>query len=144
MTVNVNRENVAKWVQALRSGEYEQATEVLCTRTIGDKHAFCCLGVASEVAIANGVELIRLTNDDVREQPYQWHDADSEPDKPIVVDSVGENELPWPVQEWLGIGSGNPELDDSGTRAIEFNDELKCTFAEIADLIEAKYLTEGK
>lgn len=139
-----NKENVTKWVQALRSGEYEQTDGVLCRRTIGDKYAFCCLGVASEVAIANGVELIRLSDDDEREQPYQWHDADSEPDNPIVVDSVGENELPWPVQEWLGILSGNPVLDQSGLDCISANDERKYTFTEIADLVEARYLKEGQ
>lgn len=138
--MNVNRENVTKWVQALRSGEYEQTTGMLCNRDSRGEYAFCCLGVASEVAIASGVEVVRLHIEDAREQLYQWHDADSEPDNPIVVDSDGENELPWPVQQWLGILSGNPMLDRSGLSCIVANDERKYTFAEIADMVEDYYL----
>jgi hypothetical protein len=36
----------AKWTAALRSGEYEQATRTLQTKSGG---AFCCLGVLNDI-----------------------------------------------------------------------------------------------
>lgn len=47
--------NVKKWVRALESGKYEQTIGELAS-TDGD---FCCLGVACEVAIKNGVKLTK-------------------------------------------------------------------------------------
>ena len=42
--------NRKKWVEALRSGEYEQGKEFLQCGS-----SFCCLGIACEVASKNGV-----------------------------------------------------------------------------------------
>jgi hypothetical protein len=42
----VNKQLKAAWIKALRSGEYEQGTELLKT---GDG-AYCCLGVLCKVA----------------------------------------------------------------------------------------------
>lgn len=47
----MNAELKAKWVAALRSGDYKQTTGVL---RLGD--AFCCLGVLCEVAGVPAVE----------------------------------------------------------------------------------------
>jgi hypothetical protein len=43
--------NAQKWVEALRSGKYQQ-TRYLISRKDGK---YCCLGVACELAIAEGV-----------------------------------------------------------------------------------------
>lgn len=43
------KENLRKWVQALRSGEYQQGREFMRS-----SNTYCCLGVAMEVAYANG------------------------------------------------------------------------------------------
>ena len=40
------------WIDALRSGDYEQTRETLC-----EDGRYCCLGVACEVAIQNEPEL---------------------------------------------------------------------------------------
>lgn len=48
----VNRENVQKWVDALRSGEYQQTRGRLQRTNPGKRGqpvGFCCLGVACEV-----------------------------------------------------------------------------------------------
>lgn len=39
----------AKWVKALRSGEYEQARETLRTRRPEGHFAYCCLGVLMDI-----------------------------------------------------------------------------------------------
>jgi hypothetical protein len=50
-------EKKALWVAALRSGEYEQGKNHLAVRQADGTFAFCCLGVACEVAIKNGLPL---------------------------------------------------------------------------------------
>ena len=47
-----NKENIQKWVDGLLSGEYEQGRGKL-----NKDGKFCCLGVACEVAIKNGLNL---------------------------------------------------------------------------------------
>jgi hypothetical protein len=45
------------WVEALRSGKYEQATE-----TLSDGHGYCCLGVACKVAGKSDAEIANWDN----------------------------------------------------------------------------------
>lgn len=48
-------DNIKKlWVDALRSGEYEQGKNVL--RNI-EKNTFCCLGVLCDIAIKQGLPI---------------------------------------------------------------------------------------
>lgn len=116
-----NKENIQKWVDALRSGEYEQG--------VGDLNRngqFCCLDVACEVAIANGLNVERAV---------------------APQGSVAYNDnrqfLPDEVVGWLGISSYNPVLDeDEMSTATYYNDVVGSSFSAIADLIEAKYLNE--
>lgn len=49
----MNKEFVRKWIKALRSGEYEQGEKFL--KQVGDKTVHCCLGVACEVAVEQGL-----------------------------------------------------------------------------------------
>lgn len=125
----MSKENVRKWVDALRSGEYEQTTGRL-----RDDAGFCCLGVACDLY--------------GKEKNVAWEE-----------DGVflGRNDLlPPAVREWLGLDRNNPELayispgDDDivvGTSsygvylpASELNDDYGWTFEQIADAIEAVYL----
>lgn len=132
-----NQENIRKWVEALRSGTYAQTIGRLA-----DNVGFCCLGVACEVAIANGVALSKRQTESLAgtfEYAYgpEW----------------SEGELPDIVAEWLGFYD---EGDDEYSHATDpslpttehptyscasWNDEAKATFSKIADLIEAHYLT---
>jgi len=113
---NVNRENVQAWVDALRSGEYDQAKEVLHT----SDGSYCCLGVACEISGLG--------------------DWDGEYYK-IADEERWSGVLPPAVQKWLGLGirSSNPMLRGN-TTAVTLNDDFDLTFAEIADLVEKKYL----
>lgn len=48
----MNKENVKTWVNALRSGEYEQTTEHLCeVDDIDGTTGYCCLGVACDLFV---------------------------------------------------------------------------------------------
>jgi hypothetical protein len=114
-----NKDNIRKWVEALRSGKYQQTTGALCR-----DGKYCCLGVACEVAIENGVLVVRRgTGENV-----------------VRYDSR-EGVLPWAVLEWLGIDEKDPELGKSQSMvASDWNDHVRADFTKIADLIEETYL----
>jgi hypothetical protein len=100
-----------KWVDALRSGEYQQGQ--YCLRT---DNGFCCLGVLCDLyGKENNVEW-DLVNDDGN---YEFH--------------YQSERLPLFVVEWAGVENDNPEICE--TSLSELNDKGS-TFNEIADLIE--------
>lgn len=93
-----NKERLRLWSEALRSGEYLQTKDILRTTpvpgdTTADKFAYCCLGVACEVAIKNGLTLDF--------DPYEHFQT-----------------LPGPVAEWFGITS-----EDGAVNHSEYTDE---------------------
>lgn len=113
-----------RWVEALRSGKYEQGTGSLTTGS----GRYCCLGVLCDLAVADGA---------------------IEP--PIVVEAGmlaygtrGETEhLPRVVQRWAGLDQDSPEVlvdpdEGSWQELVELNDNTGLNFHEIADLIEAQ------
>lgn len=105
-------ENQKKWIAALRSGEFKQATNKLQE---GD--CYCCLGVGCVVAERGGVQVARdgtgiLLGETLERQPQ--------------------------AAAWLGLYSldGFPRGGRSDVKSlIIYND--KKSFAEIADIIEA-------
>jgi hypothetical protein len=114
----MNKENMRKWVDALRSGKYEQANENL--REAGH---FCALGVACDISGLG-----------------EWDDNDY-----YFIDDEhkSDEELPPPVQEWLGL-TDNPlvDLPADGRNIAELNDD-GYKFEEIADIIEKEFLNES-
>ena len=129
--MTVNKERLILWVDALRSGQYEQTD-----KRLKRDGKYCCLGVACEVAVANGLEL------DIR---------------PFFEDSIGDENLPIEVSRWFGfdgdtqdplLGNYNtmdPEDEDydadwrQDVLATEANDELLWSFERIADALENHY-----
>lgn len=121
-----------KWVEALRSGAYEQGFYAL--KTEGGK--YCCLGVACEVAVHEGV-------------------IEPGAGRPGWIDTYYDGQasvLPESVRHWLGLAdeAGSltsdawvPREHDPGARPwkalTELNDYTGADFDSIADLIE-----EGK
>lgn len=136
MLTQPNKENIAKWVQALRSGEFLQGKGRLCKiETTADGQPlrrYCCLGVACEVAMENGVELPKMVSDGT------------------VSYGGSLGHLPIEVQRWLGIAFEDPQVTLSPNGVdypvkyglVHVNDHLELTFAQIADAIEAKYLKD--
>jgi hypothetical protein len=106
-----------KWVEALRSGGYEQGTGALRRN---DK--FCCLGVLCDLAAKE--EVVEVGID---EHSYK------------VTFDGSRNYLPDSVQNWAELDHNprvpSPENTDVPTYLAYLNDEGR-PFSEIADIIE--------
>lgn len=125
----MNKDKIRLWVDALRSGQYKQ-TDGGLRRTVNDEKRYCCLGVACDVAIKDGLDL------KVREFGGSLYDEFGE-------DEDGGH-LPIEVQQWLGVTTASPKVVFSGEvrELAVLNDDFKLDFNEIADLIEAEFLKE--
>jgi len=146
MTTTPNKDRIRKFVAALRSGEYPQTIGAL--QRTSDRVGpigFCCLGVACEVAIQDGLEL-------------QKFDLIGQPDLvrygTTLKDCSGDV-LPTEVAEWYGFQDENPKLvmpvktdaylfmdvdRERQVRATTLNDSRRFDFNEIADAFERTYL----
>lgn len=113
----MNPEIKARWVAALRSGEYKQGEGELRSKT----ERFCCLGV-----------LCDLKDDSA------WERDDAE--FPYGYGSVAEYDLPpQEVGAWAGFDWYVTEVTISGKRMTLYDhNDAGRTFAEIADAIEAQ------
>lgn len=123
---NVNQERLKLFTDALKSGEFKQARKVLRTSDeapppVGIGARYCCLGVATEVALRNGFE--------PNEDPWVG----------------GDQILSREVADWYGFSDRNPDLIYEGhlESATYCNDGLDATFPAIADLFEKTYGTEA-
>ena len=141
--------NRAAWAAALRSGEYEQGNSALVDELPDGTRAYCCLGVACELAVKEGILQpwgslkVRDGDHKIHGYPVATHEFSSE-------NSV----LPGEVAEWLGITRRGrttrtykdsyrddddnlvESKDELPANLIYYNDEVKATFADIADIIE--------
>lgn len=121
----MNTDIKARWVTALRSGEYQQGTGALVAPGEDGVTRYCCLGVLCELAAMDGA---------TRRWPgggYGFSPARS-----------SSTYLPGDVVEWAGLGHYNPEVvtrHDKEFRSLEplsrLND-IGHSFTEIAALIE--------
>jgi len=135
-----------KWVEALRSGDYEQGEGALRQKDKKNgSNKYCCLGVLCDI-VEEEVEGGWRTWSDVTYQ-FAAYNADEE-----SYDSARENKsvefLPRFVREHAGLESGEPDVlvnDASGERKMTatltaLNDGLdkfgQHSFDEIADAIE--------
>lgn len=141
-TVDVvpNKERIAKWCDALESGEYAQGRDSLCD-DFGDADKpgeFCCLAVALDLYHnETGIG--------------KW--ADSTFYAPVG-DPVEENEvedadgsLTHGAMVWFGFADEDPELilpSGTLTAAINANDVRKLSFEEIAEAVRRTYLGDGQ
>lgn len=118
--------NALKWVEALESGEYEQGKEALCF-----KNRHCCLGVAFEVAIKNGVAIERKIKGN------------------FVYFNNQIGCLDISITEWLGLTSQTGTYSIKGQKsALTIDNDLrKLNFKQIAAIIRSKptgFFREGK
>lgn len=108
MVADVKKE----WIDALRSGEFKQATGHLKTDS-----GFCCLGVLCELYRRKHGGQWSLNN------TFEYHSAT----------------LPHSVKQWAGLIWIDPLVDvDGGLKETlsYVNDALRYPFIKIADLIE--------
>lgn len=133
----VNQERVRLLVDALRSGQYQQAKG-----NLANEDGYCCLGVACEVARINGLPLEMEKTPNIRQGWEMFYN-----DENLL--------LPTEVREWYGFerrdgaapweSPNNPTILDIDGRALmaaHCNDVLEWDFTRIADGFERTYLTE--
>lgn len=119
----------AKWLAALRSGEYRQAREHLHVRDEGDR--FCCLGVLCEIAANEGV-VVREADDGL----VTYDDKEDMPPRSVRIWAFGEQEF-LPHDPWEVAYARSDEARAQEVGLATLNDEYGLGFAEIADAIEA-------
>ncbi len=146
----VNPEIKAKWVAALRSGDFTQGVGNLAFKPdpeSGMRH--CCLGVLCELAIEDGVVEASSRNLAGNTKVRQY----GKDDRWSVTD------LPAPVVEWAELDGPDPKLftheyqvngqwghrqvtcsmANDGSARTHDGSVKSHTFAKIADLIEANF-----
>ena len=126
-----NKHNIAKWVEALRQGGYEQGVGLLRNAD----NEFCCLGVATDIC-----------------PKIEW---DEEPTlneyagKAVLSYNAGNsyNTLPDKVYEWLGLENSSPGVrmfdpvtgENIKVAMWATNDVWTLPFEVIANLISKEY-----
>lgn len=140
----VNKNNVKLWIDALRSGNYEQGQMVLS----GDNQ-YCCLGVACEVFNKHNPDQLRI----------EVKNKDNVFTKSLASTVKCYNDryqtLPETVIGWLGLHSSNPDVsirlpkDETQDEDItivslaELNDDYGLSFSQIADIIEQYFINNA-
>jgi len=119
----MNPEVKAKWLEALRSGEYNQTK-----RTLRDSHGYCCLGVLCEVYKEEHPEA-EWVRDDISTKNGEMLFKSGEYSRKGVPTQQ--------VLDWANLTDANPEVkyNNADISVAELNDNGK-SFLEIADIIE--------
>ena len=130
----MNPEVKQKWIDALRSGKYEQGSEKL--RSVS---GYCCLGVLCDLyAQEHDTQWEFRGNEETNLQPmdYWYYEGESE-------------FLPESVMDWAELKTHNPTVrvyceDSDDEDTCYYNDEIAnvndsgYSFNQIADTIEAQ------
>lgn len=133
---NANLDRIKLWADALLGDEFKQGANYLCFQGADGLLRHCCLGVACEVAIANGLEIKR----DVLPEKDSFG-------RRHVVYAAEKFMLPAPVMDWYGL-SGDDAIvlhrpDGRGglrqTTGPQLNDELKVSFKGIARVLATTF-----
>lgn len=140
---DLNKGVIRQWVAALRSGDYKQTQRKL-GRVDGDGYAsYCCLGVLCELAKAEGLvqrDVAVLSLDD---QVLRYDREQCLPPR-AVSHYIGDPDFDYSVGLPHGLRNNGRFYEDSGPEEIELaclNDDHAWTFEQIADVLEANYLT---
>ncbi len=129
----MNPEVKKLWVDALRSGEYQQGRDYLMMTT-PDGIEYCCLGVLTE--LYNKLFPGNLSYEKLENGAIQVRD---EMNKYGLFTQKTNSYLIEPVLNWAGLNSCNPTVNTQGGTGISLaglNDDKKLTFDEIADCID--------
>lgn len=126
----MNQEIKVKWVEALRSGEYEQGVKALCQfQPDATTPNFCCLGVLTDLYI--------------KEKNLAWRVIEtSRLGTKIMEFEDNDAMLAESVQDWAGFHNWCPSVPFKNDYGYEYNRALSSlndnglSFDSIADLIE--------
>jgi hypothetical protein len=106
------------WIEALRSGKFEQTKERL-----QDKDGYCCLGVACEVLIPEHEKVRRVGGNNYLSGAL----PSAQPGAP----------------GWLKVISFDIAKHTDKIELAEINDTDELSFDEIADILESTYIYGG-
>lgn len=120
-------ENVKLWIEALRSGKFEQCQNQLRKTGTDGTYYYCCLGVASQLYMEQTGE-------------GEWEfAADHRIDQFKVGNFRNSGLLTNQVREWLGLQSAAGGYNtEEGHGSLAILNDLGKTFEEIADVIESE------
>lgn len=116
------------WLEALRSGEYEQGVGRLMKFDPDGNTNYCCLGVLCDIAVQNNVT-----------SAPDYSDEDG-----CMVFDREMDFLPPSIADWAGIDQ-DPEVDnpfeefDSRTKIAQLNDSYGWSFSDLANIIEDQF-----
>lgn len=122
-----NLERLDLWVAGLESDEFNQGRYTLTQIRTDGTRAHCCLGVACEIAIRNGLQVNHTIGGD------------------CVIYDGSTGSLPDVVADWYGI-TPDPVLarrDGPTTNTASYmNDGGNATFKQIADAIRFTFIDD--
>jgi hypothetical protein len=121
----VNTEFLKAWVEALRSGRFEQGRGQLRYYSGYGAWKHCCLGVACEVGVE--MDVVETHNDSFHfmlDENEGWETAI----------------LPPGFAKWIGFEERDPYIGGGKGTLTNMNDVMNLSFAEIADVIEQTWL----
>jgi len=135
LKTKMNTEVKQKWIDALRSGKYDQGSEKL--RSV---QGYCCLGVLCDLYSQeqdSEWEFRGIAETNLQPQDYWYFDGESE-------------FLPESVKEWAGLPAKNPSVrvdvtEDEDDDDWFYNEEIAnlndsgYTFNELSKLIEQQF-----
>jgi len=113
----MNPEVKTAWVQALRSGEYQQTSGSL-RATSGSRASYCCLGVLCDISGLG-----------------KWGSSDYY----AIGLHFALGILPEEVAEWAGFSSSDPATGEDDWTRLSYQNDSGLSFADIADLIEENF-----
>ena len=115
------------WIEALLSGDYQQGQHYLCQDNDDGSKSWCCLGVLTDLAMKNGV--------DIDMERYS-HDSNV-----YTFDNQSET-VPLSVKDWAGLETGSgaytcPNIDDEDELdySLAQDNDSGLTFEELVDVI---------
>ena len=131
----MNAEVKKQWVEALRSGKYEQGIGVLRRHNDGEDQ-YCCLGVLCDLYTKAFPKAVGRWDDVVEDGvvPFRFSDTDG-------MDHWQHEVLTPAVREWAGLETGDPILTFADDRfcVSTLNDDERLDFNSIANLIEEQF-----
>jgi hypothetical protein len=117
-------ESKALWLEALRSGDYEQTTGMLHRLGGEDFEGWCCLGVLCDIAPNIDREEVLRGSDEVDGPHEDFDGCSTSPSRKVWQWAVGSTDITL------------SEMFEQANALISMNDDQCKSFSEIADWIE--------
>lgn len=118
------------WIDALRSGEFNQCTGALGKRADGGGINYCCLGVLATLA---GAEHRIDPDDEMNILVFDFGDGAEDSG---IIPGVIRDTIVSDLNLDQTMATGDPGREDDLMRVLSSKNDRGATFAEIADYLE--------